>query len=105
MNNEKLLEMEKQTLFKLIYRSKNQHKSSQKLRKMIHLYRLLKLNKRTKIINCAKKLYIVCSSDLVSGFFIPLNIVVMGIAARIFYIYTKLPRQNKSSEIDCIFNN
>lgn len=85
-----MLEKEKEILAKLIYRSKNQHKSSEKLRKMIHLHRLLKTNSDSqKIIECCKKLYVICSSDVVCGFFISLNITVMGISARVFYIYNR----------------
>jgi len=102
------LDKERSVLIALVYRSKNQHKSSLVLRKMIHLKRLLRITglsetKKQDIIKCTKSLYIVSSSDLSMGFFIPLNLCVMGICARVFYLISKCKVDSGRNKIDEMF--
>lgn len=102
------LNKEIETLGNLIYRSKNQHKSSLVLRKMIHLKRLLRIEKLTqtdkiKITNCAKNLYIAASSNLSMGFFIPFSLCTLGISARIFYLINNCEIEKKTTVIDDLF--
>jgi len=102
-----LLEGEKTLLSALIYRSKNQHKSSQTLRKMIQLRRLLRyvvLDERRKeqLIDCCQNLYVICSGDMCMGYFVPLSITVMAVAARIFYLISQI-KPKKATAIDEIF--
>lgn len=47
------------------------------------------------IISCSLNLYIAASRDLVMGFFIPLNTVIMALAARIHYLTKKLYKNTK----------
>ena len=99
MNNQRLLEEEKAVLARLIYRSKNQHSPSLVFRRMTHLHRQLRMlnngrighSTKEGILESAQRLYIACSSDLVMGFFMPLNICTMSVAARIFYLVRKCP--------------
>lgn len=101
MNND-LLKAEKKILDRIIYRSKNQHKSSLRLRRMIHLQRLMAKNAPlTKIKNCCQDLYIICSNDLVLGHFIPINTVLMALSGRVFYLIGKV---SKPSTIDQLFS-
>lgn len=108
-NIQEQLQNEISVLNSLIYRSKNQHKSSIILRKMIHLKRLLRITnlKRTdkiKITNCAKNLYLAASADLSMGFFIPLCLCLLGISARIFYLIDRCEVIDNRSMIDDIFS-
>jgi len=103
------LHKEAQILDSLIYRSKNQHKSSLILRKMTQLKRLLRISKltpaeRSRIATCAKGLYTVASSSLAMGHFIPLSLCVLGASARIFYLIEKCQVENERNAIDEIFN-
>lgn len=102
-----ILDAEKSILAKLIYRSKNQHKSSPMLRRMIQLSRLMRDGAvhgpaRTKILAVSQDLYIACSSSLCMGYFVPISICVMSVAARIFYLVSRMPSQGRS-QIDLIF--
>jgi hypothetical protein len=89
LNHLCLVELE--LLDNLIYRSKNQHKSSLMLRKMIQIKRLLKSKKlmKNEILKASQDLYLAASSNLSMGFFIPLCLCLLGVSARIFYIFTK----------------
>lgn len=104
-----VLSKEAEVLSSLIYRSKNQHKSSLVLRKMTHLKRLLRISNmqptaKEKILECTKKLYLASSSDLCMGFFIPLNLCVLAISARVFYLVTTCQAELPRSKIDEIFS-
>lgn len=103
------LSKEIETLNSLVYRSKNQHKSSSLLRKMIHLKRLLRIQKlnssdKMKIVECAKKLYIIASSILSMGFFVPLCLCVLGVSARIFYLVDRCKAEPQENAIDRMFS-
>lgn len=103
------LAKEVETLNRLIYRSKNQHKSSLLFRKMVHLKRLLNVNDlsrsdQIRITSCARDLYIIASSDLSMGFFIPLCLCVLGISARVFYLIDKCITKKNENKIDEIFS-
>lgn len=103
------LRRETEILSSLIYRSKNQHKSSLVLRKMTHLKRLLGISAmrptvKEKILECAKKLYLASSSDLSMGFFVPLNLCVLAISARVFYLVSACQTELPKSKIDEIFS-
>lgn len=111
---ESKLSEEIKVLDSLIYRSKNQHKSSLILRKMLHLRRLFRMSnlveltsfKKSKIIDCAQMLYIYSSADLSMGFFIPLNLCILGTSARIHYLIKICEinkKENYSNAIDDIF--
>ncbi|KAI5170253.1 hypothetical protein PAEPH01_1276 [Pancytospora epiphaga] len=102
--NRRILDEEHRVLSQLVYRSRNQHKSSQILRRMTHLDRLLRKSPfdKKKIIECCQNLYIAGSSQVTMGYFLPLSICVMGCAARIFYLVSKLPGYERT-QIDDIF--
>lgn len=103
------LEREIKILDTLIYRSKNQHRSSVILRKMTELKRLLRATSisrplKSRITVCAKNLYIAASSSLSMGYFIPLCLCVLGVSARIFYLVEKCQVAAERSSIDEIFS-
>lgn len=94
-------------LSKLIYKSKNQHKSSLIYRKMTDIRRLIRKccipnlrdRDRNNILECAKNLYVYSSSELSMGFFIPLNLCILGVSARLFYLVSKIDTINPIDEI------
>lgn len=88
---EEILQREMEILDSLIYRSKNQHKSSLMFRKMTDIKRLLKANtiQKSRVLKSAIDLYIAASSNLSMGYFIPLSLCALGISARVFYLIQK----------------
>lgn len=103
------LSVEMELLSSLVYRSKNQHKSSLVLRKMAHLKRLLRISAmrplaKDRILECCKRLYLASSSDLGMGFFIPLNLCVLAISARVFYLVSSCQAEFPKTKIDEIFS-
>lgn len=103
------LDAEVKILDRLVYRSKNQHKSSLMLRKMICLKRVLRIETlsikdKARIGNCARDLYIVASANVCEGFFLPLCMCVLGVCARIFYLIEKCNPKQESNKIDEIFS-
>ncbi|KAI4293545.1 hypothetical protein PAPHI01_2819 [Pancytospora philotis] len=102
-----LLEAERDVLARLIYRSKNQHRTSVLFRKMEHLHRLLKRDPYDpqKAVECCQRLYIAGTSYLKMGHFIPLSVCVTALAARIALLITKIHRlsHKKKNPIDEIF--
>lgn len=95
-----LLGDEVAVLGRLIYRSKNQHKSSLMLRRMEHLRRSIRKGAgRGPVMERAKELYAVGSSSLVRGHFVPISVCVMAVAARIFYLVSRQAR----GPIDSLF--
>jgi hypothetical protein len=103
------LNKEIELLADLIYRSKNQHKSSLVLRKMTHLKRLLRISTlgplaKEKILECARRLYLASSSDLGMGFFVPLSLCVLATSARVFYLVSACQAEFPKSKIDEIFS-
>lgn len=103
------LEEEKNILAKLIYRSKNQHKSSFVLRMMIHLKRLFRTEhfskeEKSKILNLCQNLYIECSRYVHMGYFLPFHITTMCIAARIYFLLSRSYKTQKKNQIDDIFS-
>ncbi|KAM0679835.1 hypothetical protein GINT2_002007 [Glugoides intestinalis] len=103
------LEEEVKILDRLIYRSKNQHKSSLMLRKMICLKRVLRIKTlsiqdKTRIRKTAMSLYIVTSANICQGFFVPLCMCLLGVCARIFYLVEKCIPKQECNKIDEIFS-
>ncbi|KAI5150171.1 hypothetical protein ENBRE01_1337 [Enteropsectra breve] len=104
---EAALSEEKKTLARLIYRSKNQHKSSKFLRKMVQLkrltdYRDLSKGLQSRILECCMNLYCISSMQIKMEYFVPINLCAMGIAARIYVLIKKIKTQ-PASQIDDIF--
>lgn len=98
-----LLKEEARVLQRLVYRSKNQHKTSPLLRQMTRLSRLLRgpLD-RQAVVSCCQDAYIAGSAGLAMGYFIPLNATVMALAARVFFIVSRQPPAR--DPIDDIFS-
>lgn len=89
-------------LRRLLYKTKNQHKSTWMYRKMRHLSKLLQKN-RTGALKCCEELYVLCSANLALGHFVSLTVVIMGICARLRFLLPRVRLKTDVDDIDAIF--
>eukprot|EP00866_Antonospora_locustae_P001447 jgi/Antlo1/1447/2542 len=89
-------------LRRLLYKIKNQYKSTWMFRKMRHLSKLLQKNS-PDALKCCEELYVVCSANLALGHFVSLTIVIMGICARLRFLLPRIRSKTDVDEIDAIF--
>lgn len=88
----------------LIYRLKNQHKSTLMYKRLKFLVRMVKKNdKRVPI--CCENLYLASTANLALGHFVSLSVVILGVSSRIWYLFhEKNDISEEEDEIDDIFN-
>ncbi|KAH9411253.1 hypothetical protein HK407_06g10830 [Ordospora pajunii] len=98
-------------LERVVYKSRNGHKSSRMFKKLVHVLRLCRmfLAARTKskvhlVRKACEDLYIMATSNIPDGYFIGYTLVVLGISSRIHYLIAKTRyKDDQTDDIDDMF--
>ena len=88
-----VLESEVKLLVDVVDRNKRRfrsHKVMQNLLMFIRRYRKQGDVSKHVLLRLCENIYILCSRDIVNGFFLQFNMIVMGLIARIFYILLRI---------------
>lgn len=92
MNNKQVVANEIKLFDMVIEKHKKQFKHHCVMKNMCHLRRLLfKFDScnRNKMLYICENIYVLCGQDLVNGFFVHFNMLVMGIVSRLFVFIKK----------------
>ncbi|OQS55338.1 hypothetical protein EHP00_800 [Ecytonucleospora hepatopenaei] len=104
---DKMYNSEVNLLKKIVLRHKKQFKGHKVMNNLVMLNNILLKNKNIfenkkiflKSIELCKNVYVLCSREVVSGFFLHFNMLVMGIVSRIHFLLKKFEKNHLKNKI------